>query len=93
DVRQEGHQIMLTNPGPGYAFFPMIDLDDPRYHWQVSGNGPLLAPGESVSYTLTLTDRTERAEPDFPFGRKVDGPVTIQVSGWNVAPIRLTWEA
>lgn len=91
-ARREGDQLILRTEGPIYAFFPVVDIDDHRYHWLLSDNAPLLAPGEEVAITVTLRPRHERADTDFPRGRPAGGPLLLRVAGWNVTPLTLTWE-
>lgn len=92
-LTRRGDSLVLTNHGPGYAFFPAADIDDARFHWTLSDNYPLLAPGETAVTDVTLMPRLERADTDCPGGRPVPGgPVQIQVTGWNVAPRRIEWE-
>ena len=92
-ARQEGDRLILKNDGPVCAFFPAIDIDDPRYYFMLSDNGPLLAPGEEASIRLTLTPRRQRADTDFPHGRPApEGKVEVQVTGWNTPPLTLIWE-
>ncbi|MDF2628283.1 MAG: hypothetical protein K0R39_2114 [Symbiobacteriaceae bacterium] len=92
-VGRDDDRLVLRNDGPGYAFFPAVDIDDARYYWQLSDNYPLLAPGESLSIAVTLTPRAERADTDCPHGRPAgEGPVQVKVTGWNMRPRTLSWE-
>jgi len=91
-IRRESDRLVLTNPGPGYAVFPAADLNDPRYHWVLDDNFPLMAPGEEVALTLSLRPRTESSDPDCPFGRTSEGPLKVTISGWNIRPASLIWE-
>ncbi len=91
-ARREGDTLYLRNEGNAYAFFPMVDIDDPRWHWLLSDNGPLLAPGEEIGITVSLRPRHERADTDAPHGRQAEGPLVLTVTGWNTAPLTISWE-
>jgi beta-mannosidase len=92
EISREGDDLLIENRAEAPALFPTVDIDDPRWHWRVSDNGPLLLPGERARLALKLEERLERADPDHPRGRVTSGPLVLRVSGWNTTEQSLDWE-
>ncbi|MFH1177905.1 MAG: glycoside hydrolase family 2 TIM barrel-domain containing protein [Acidobacteriota bacterium] len=87
-----GDTLVLRNHGPGYAFFPAVDVEDPRFLWLADDNYPLLAPGETVAIRLWVSPRSEPADSDCPAGGKREGPLHVRVSGLNMRSLALAWD-